>query len=209
MTTRRRLARLERLERLASRQPGYSCPEFFIAPELARAIVDTYGRLSDLLSRHSWREIPGMEQIFGSPDPAAEDKAAAQLAELLRDIRCPPDYWKKQADTDRRLKYEEAMRPSMSGDQAAQMRARLIVFAGTPVGAVWRRMVDLSQGELTRAEQAELDELHRRYPGMPLYDPNYESDRFFSRVLRQHGHKDTVSWDDFEFALWQRVQRHR
>jgi hypothetical protein len=47
MTTRRRLARLERLERL---QPSPSCPEFIIAPERAQAIIAAYGCLEELLA---------------------------------------------------------------------------------------------------------------------------------------------------------------
>jgi len=87
MTTRRRLARLERLERL---QPAPSCPGFIIAPERAQAIIAAYGCLEDLLGRHLWRGVPNSEQYFGLPDPAAEEETAARLAELLRDVRCPP-----------------------------------------------------------------------------------------------------------------------
>jgi hypothetical protein len=99
MTTRRLLERLERLERL---QPTPSCPWFIIAPERAQAIIAAYDCLGNLLSRHLWRGIPAFEEIVGLPDPAAAEEAAARLAELVRDVRCPPNYWAKQADTDRR-----------------------------------------------------------------------------------------------------------
>ena len=90
MTTRRRLARLERLERL---HPAPPCPDFIIAPERAQAIIAAYDCLG-------WPGNP--DDPFGPPDPAAEEETATRLAELLRDARCPPDYWAKQADTDRR-----------------------------------------------------------------------------------------------------------
>ena len=79
MTTRRRLARLERLERL---QPTPSCPWFIIAPERAQAIIAAYNRLG-------WSGNP--DDPFGPPDPAVEEETAARLAELLREVRCPPD----------------------------------------------------------------------------------------------------------------------
>jgi hypothetical protein len=50
MTTRGRLARLERLERLKwTNESDHSCPGFVIVPEIARAIRDEYNRLHELL----------------------------------------------------------------------------------------------------------------------------------------------------------------
>jgi hypothetical protein len=137
MTTRRRLARLERLERL---QPTPSCPEFIIAPERAQAIIAAYDCLGGLLFRHLWCGIP--DHPFGLPDPAAEEETAARLAELLRDVRCPPDYWAKQADADRResnLITRTGVRSRVT--KPSQLRARMIVFQGSPDGAAWRRMM--------------------------------------------------------------------
>ncbi len=104
MSTRARLARVERLERFErASQPDHSCPDFVIAPELARAIVDDYERLKGLLRRAGWLAIsPEFAQWTERPDPAAEEEVAARLAGHLRNINCPPDYWAKQADTDRK-----------------------------------------------------------------------------------------------------------
>jgi hypothetical protein len=59
MSTRGRLARLERLERQVqltqASRPDVSCPEFVIAPEVARAIVEAHERLDDQVSSNWWR----------------------------------------------------------------------------------------------------------------------------------------------------------
>ncbi len=183
MNTRARLARLARLERLerASR-PDLSCPDFVIAPELARAIVEDYERLKDLLGGANWLAIsPEFAQRTERPDPAAEEAVATRLAGHLRGLHCPPDYGANQADADRKnvQRFFTGNEPLASCEEAVQLRARLIVFGGSPEGAAWRRMMELSYRKRTRAEQAELDELRRRYPGMPLkdYQPFYENDR--------------------------------
>jgi len=207
MTTRRRLARLERLERL---QPAPSCPGFIIAPERAQAIIAAYGCLEDLLGRHLWRGVPNSEQYFGLPDPAAEEETAARLAELLRDVRCPPDYWAKQADADRRdiQSYYQDL-DSISSDQAVQLKARVIVFQGSPDGAAWRRMMHLTDRRLTPAGQAELADLHRRYPGMPLKDHDSEYLRKLKDQAREfRRNAEPIEWEDdgwYSSAVWNLV----
>lgn len=218
MRTRARLARLERLKRLmrASR-PDHACPDFVIAPELARAIVEDYGRLKDLLGRSRWMGFPELTKSTPKPDPVAEEEVAARVAGHLRAVRCPPDYWANQADTDRRL--TDPLEPTVSGDALVQVKARLIVFGGSPEGAAWRRMMELHYRRRTRAEQAERDQLHRRYPAMPLksYNPFYESDRstfealdevrrkFEGQSIRAADH----DWYRTENALWKRVEPYR
>jgi hypothetical protein len=214
MTTRGRLARLERLERLKrTNEPDHSCPGFVIVPEIARAIRDEYNRLHELLWR--WELLPFP---FGEkPDPKAEEEAAARLAEFVRNIDCPTDYWAKQADTDRRLS-DINQKPPLSNDALAQVEARLIVFDGSPDGAAWRRMMDLSYRTRSLDEQAELDELQRRYPGMPLkhYDLMYE----IARELEDKGRNLATDplkrtkpfescWHRTANALWKRVQPYR
>jgi hypothetical protein len=225
MSTRARLARLERLKRLerASR-PDHACPTFVIAPELARAIVDDYERLKGLLGRARWLAIsPVFAQITPKLDPAAEEQVAARLAEHLRDVRCPPDYWANRADADRKdiERFFSGSEPLASCDEAVQLRARLIVFGGSPEGAAWRTMMELHYRKRTRAEQAELDQLHRRYPGMPLksYHPFYESDRAMFEVLDgarrkfeglpQSTRPAEHDWYGTENALWRRVDQYR
>jgi hypothetical protein len=217
------LARLQRLERLKRRsQPDDSCPDFVIAPEVARAIVDDYDCLTRLLSP-LWAFMNRMLKKYGGtpgpePDPAAEEEAAARLAGHLREIHCPPDYWAKQADTDRKKlrDFSNSVEPSASGDEGVQLRARLIVFDGSPDGAAWRRMMELSYRKRTCAQQAELDELHRRYPGMPLkdYNPMYETIRHMEEVTRKDraeksSEQEAFTGHGFDDALWKRVQRYR
>jgi hypothetical protein len=202
MTTRRRLARLERLERL---HPAPSCPDFIIAFERAQAIIAAYGRLG-------WSGNPN--DPFGLPDPAAQEETAARLAELLRDVRCPPDYWTKQADTDRRdIQSYYQDRGSISSDEAVQLRARVIVFEGSPDGAAWRRMMHLTDSHRTPAGQAELDDLHRRYPGMPLEAHDSECVRRWkdsARKLRRNPEpieREDDGW--YSAPLWKLVQQYR
>ena len=139
MSTRGRLARLERLERQAelkrASRPDVSCPEFVIAPEVARAIVDAYERLEELLSIHSSNDFYTMLNKYGGkgeafmierPDVPAEEEAAARLAAHLQNVLCPPEYWAKQADTDRRLR-DVANQPSLSDEDLVEVKARLIV----------------------------------------------------------------------------------
>jgi hypothetical protein len=208
MTTRRRRARLERLERL---QPAPSCPEFIIAPERAQAIIAAYTDLGRLLFRHLWCGIP--EHPFGLPDPAAEEETAARLAELLRDVRCPPDYWAKQADADRRdIESYYCDRGSISSDEAVQLRARVIIFQGSPSGAAWRRMMHLTDRHLTPAGQAELADLHRRYPGMPLKDHDPECMRRWKKSMREFDRNaEPIEREDnsTENVLWNIVQQYR
>ncbi len=219
MSTRARLARLERLKRLkqASR-PDHVCPTFVIAPELARAIVDDYERLKDLLGRRTCISYPELAKFLPRPDPAAEEEVAARLAGHLRGIHCPPDYWANQADTDRRLT-DDLQKPFVLSDALVQVKARLIVFGGSPEGAAWRRMMELHYRKRTRAEQAELDQLHQRYPAMPLksYNLFYESDRktfealdevrrkFEGQSIRAAEH----DWYRTQNALWKRVDPYR
>ncbi len=215
MSTRTRLARLERLERLKRRSaPDHSfpsCPGFVIAPKVAEEIIDDYQYLEGALS-------PFRSLSIEKPDRGAEEKAVARLAEHLRGIPCPPDYWRNQADTDRRFTEEE---DGQVWDQYAQAKARLIVFAGSPDGAAWRRMMDLmdvSDKRRTRAEQAELDELHRRYPGMPLkdYHPFHETYRVCKESIREAAANGQIelpepmgSYYSNENALWELVDRYR
>jgi hypothetical protein len=216
MSYRANLARLKRLERqmrlVRAGVPDLSCPEFVIAPELARAIVDAHTRLHELLSRQRAHSALGHFGGLEKPDPAAEDEAAACLAELLLDVRCPADYWAKQADTDRRL-WENGIDQSVQAVELFPVRARLIVFDGSSVGAVWRRMMELSYRTRTPAQQAELDELTRSYPGMPLehYSRWYEKIRNMEEMVRKAngGSHRLSSWYEFEEALWKRVQRCR
>jgi hypothetical protein len=210
MNTRTRLARLKRLERIEglerAGQPDYSCPGFVIAPKVALEIVDDYQYLEQAVC-----EI-GLD--LREPDPAAEEQAAARLAENLRGIQCPPDYWRNQADADLRF-LEGSGRP---WDHYAQVKARRIVFEASPDGAAWRRMMDLSDRKRTRAEQAELDQLHLRYPGMPLkdYNPFYEFNRGFEASIREavaNGSmeltKPIANCYSTEIAVWNRVDRYR
>jgi hypothetical protein len=98
----------------------------------------------------------------------------------------PPDYWAKQADTDRRdiqSYYDD--RGSISSDEAVQLRARVIVFEGSPEGAAWRRMMYLTDTYLSPAGQAELADLHRRYPGMPLKDHDSPYARYCKDKARE------------------------
>jgi hypothetical protein len=224
MSNRGNLARLKRLERQMQLEragvPDLSCPGFVIAPELARAIVEAHTRLDELLShRRLYNSQFASLGQFERPDPAAEEGAAARLAELLRDVHCPPDYWAKQADTDRRLR-DAGNEPPVQSDGLTQVKARLIVFDGSPGGAAWRRIMDLSYGKRSRAEQAELDELHRRYPGMPLkhYVSWYEERREWEEVMRDLKERfppiggrpsESNTWYEREEALWKRVQRYQ
>jgi hypothetical protein len=211
MSTRTRLARLERLERSKGRsQSDYTCPGFVIAPKVAREIVDDYQRLDDAISNSRLRRWFPTEE----PDPAAEERAAARLAEHLQTIQCPPDYWRNQADTDRRF-LEGGGRV---WDEYAQVKARQIVFDGSPDGVAWRRLMDLSYRKRTRAEQAELDQLHRRYPGMPLkdYNPFYETLRASEESIREAAANGLIeltepieSYYKNKNALWERVDRYR
>jgi hypothetical protein len=152
MSRRGLLARLERLERQVqlkqASRPDVSCPEFVIAPQVARAIVDAYERLRELLSRHRWHSFLSRLPKYGRncedierPDIPAEEEVAACLAEHLRNVLCPPNYWAKQADTDRRLRDEQ---PSLSDRELVEVKARLIVFDASPDGAAWHKMMYLS-----------------------------------------------------------------
>jgi hypothetical protein len=215
MSTRARLRRLERLKRLKrARRPDYSCPAFVIAPELARAIVEDYKRLKDLLGRRRLLAIsPVFAQFTKKPDPAAEEEVAARLAGHLRGIRCPPDYWANQADTDRKdvQRFFTGNEPLASCDEAIELQARLIVFGGSPDGALWRTMMGLHYRRRTRAQQAELDQPHRRYPGMPLkhYDPQYETTRHLEEIIRERRGKDRFTWHGYEDAIWKCVERRQ
>jgi hypothetical protein len=168
MSTRARLRRLERLERLGrASQPDHSCPDLVIAPELARAIVEDYKRLKDLLGRGRWLAIsPVFAQSTETLDPAAEEEAAARLAAHLRGLHCPPEYWANQADTDRKdfERFSYGNEPLSAREEGVQLLARMIVFEGSPEGAAWRRMMHLHYRKRTRAQQAELDQLHRATP---------------------------------------------
>jgi hypothetical protein len=214
MSYRANLARLKRLERqmqlARATVPDLSCSEFVIAPELARAIIDAHTRLHELLSSQHAYSVLGRFGGPEKPDPAAEEEAAARLAELLLDVRCPADYWAKQADTDRRL-WEDDI--DHSADELDPVRARLIVFEGSSVGAVWRRMMELSYRPRTPAQQAELVELTRSYPGMPLEHHSrwYEEIRNMEEIVRKaSGGSDGLSTRyEFEETLWKRVQRYR
>ena len=77
--------------------------------------------------------------------------------------------------------YANPNQPSLSDEELVEVKARLIVFDASPDGAAWRKMMHLSHKTRTRADQAELDELNRHYPGMPLkhYASWYEETRFW------------------------------
>jgi hypothetical protein len=100
------------------------------------------------------------------------------------------------------------------------------VFDASPDGAAWWRMKHLSYGKPTPAQQAELDQLRRRYPGMPLESHDggsYEWSRFMKEKLREHVANGLIeprepvdhNWcnEDTRYndekALWQRVERYR
>jgi hypothetical protein len=157
--TRSRLRRLERLERLEqsrqSERPSTGT-EFYIDPTLARTILEDYQRLRCNFSGHP------------KPLPGEVEEAAARLAASLRGVRCPDDYWAKQADTDRRLLNDLGFKTTLSEAEELQLKARMIVFDSSPDGAAWRRMFQLTYRKRNAAENAEFDELNRRYPGMPL-----------------------------------------
>jgi hypothetical protein len=113
-----------------------------------------------------------------------------------------------------------------SGGEDILISARLIVFNASPDGAAWWRMKHLSYGKPTPAQQAELDQLRRRYPGMPLESHDgglYEWSRFVDEKVREHVANGLIdpsqggdhNWYDEDTmyndqkALWQRVERYR
>jgi hypothetical protein len=149
-----------------------------------------------------WKDI-----IIEAPDIPAEEEAAARLAERLRNVHCPPNYWAKQADTDRRLRDEQS---SLSDRELVEVKARLIVFDASPDGAAWRKMMYLSRKTRTPADQAELDELNRHYPGMPLthYAAWYKN-HYFEEQARKWDGGARSNWYKSEEALWTQVQRYR
>jgi hypothetical protein len=79
-------------------------------------------------------------------------------------------------------------------------------------------MMDLSHRKRSLAERAELDELPRRYPGMPLkdYNPHYEFCRWCNESVREAAANGLIqltkpkeSYYSTENAGWELVDRCR
>jgi hypothetical protein len=156
---------------------------FTIEPSLAKAIRDDYERQIKL-----FRKEVGPSENGGPPSASElEEKLMleARIADRASKISCPPGYGVKEYVADsgriRDLSYKRSW-PSSCGTlneaddaEEAQLRARIVVYEGSPEGRGRQRIFGLSLKSfapgLSAAEQNEYDSLKLLYPDPPP-DPN-------------------------------------
>jgi hypothetical protein len=182
MSTRRLLARLDRLEKMP--KPTVLPGDFRIDPALAKALRDDQLRVAEL--RHSRGE-----------DSAPSEEEALLLARIDRmadTIVCPPSYGAWQARKDATLLYYPTVlasySPALAPNDAvkAQLAARVAAFDRTPEARARCRIGELLEKQMYRiphgleaADQSELDHLRSLYPDLP-WDPDNLLDQIGIRM---------------------------
>jgi hypothetical protein len=179
MSMRRFRARLDRLEKMAKARDG----GFTVDPVLAGAVRE----LNDLLGSR--------DDLPGQPQSERENQLHARIVERAKAIGCPAGYGAEQARKDghrleallskRRSPRRRGGPPrnSLSAAEYAE-EARLTwcieAFDQSPEGRARERIAELESksfsaryggGEVSAAEQTELDHLRTLYPDLPL-DPD-------------------------------------
>jgi hypothetical protein len=189
MSTRRLLARLDRLEKMP--KPIVVGGDFRIDPALAKALRDEQRRFDELSNARQDQmlcdvvaDIPGHDA-----GPSEEESMlSARIDRLLDTIVCPPSYgaWQARKDVELLLRrYDKPPQTAAEDAEHAQLTARVVAFRRTPEGRCRDRIGDLNLKKmfsfrrgLSAAEQNELDHLRTLYPDLPL-DP----DIFMHQVL--------------------------
>ena len=186
MSTRRLLARLDRLEKMPKPVPG----AFRIDPALAKALRDDQRRFDELWQARKnqnflLNETPGNggHQIAPSEEEAM---LRARIDRMLDTIVCPPSYGAWQAKKDRYIRDFHYKDPRSAAEDAehAQLTARVLAFSRTPEGRArdriaelrWKKVLLMRSGGISAEEQSELDNLQTLYPDLPL-DPDNIRDR--------------------------------
>jgi hypothetical protein len=145
MSTRRLLARLDRLEKMPKPVPG----TFRIDPALAKALRDDERRFDELLQARKKQyfllnETPGNggQQIAPSEEEAM---LRARIDRMLDTIVCPPSYGAWQAKKDRYIRDFHYKDPRSAAEDAehAQLTARVLAFSRTPEGRARDRIAVL------------------------------------------------------------------
>jgi hypothetical protein len=189
MSTRRLLARLDRLEKMPKPVPG----TFRIDPALAKALRNDQRRFDELwkarYDQNNLNETPGNggQQIAPSEEEAM---LRARIDRMLDTIVCPPSYGAWQAKKDRYIRDFHYKDPRSAAEDAehAQLTARVLAFSRTPEGRGRDRIAELDLkglpilgNRLGAEEQNELDHLRTLYPDLPL-DPDNIFDQMLIRM---------------------------
>jgi hypothetical protein len=189
MSTRRLLARLDRLEKMPKPVPG----AFRVDPALAKALRNDQRRFDELwkarYDQNNLNETPGNggQQIAPSEEEAM---LRARIDRMLDTIVCPPSYGAWQAKKDRYIRDFHYKDPRSAAEDAehAQLTARVLAFSRTPEGRGRDRIAELDLkglpilgNRLGAEEQNELDHLRTLYPDLPL-DPDNIFDQMLIRM---------------------------
>jgi hypothetical protein len=197
MSTRRLLARLDRLEKMPKPVPG----TFRIEPALAKALRDDQRRFDEL-----WQARKNQNFLLNeTPGNGGHQIAPSEEEAMLRDridrmldtVVCPPSYGARQAKKDKFLIHSPLRESRSAAEDAeqAQLTARVLAFSRTPEGRArdriaelgWKRLESLEtfRNGLRAADQSELDQLQTLYPDLPL-DPDNPLDQV---LIRMNEHK--------------------
>jgi hypothetical protein len=195
MSTRRLLARLDRLEKMAKPDPG----AFRIDPALAKALRDDQRRFDELWKARKnqnflLNETPGNDGYQVAPSEE-ESLLRARIDRMVDTIVCPPSYGAWQAKKDRYLRDWHFKDPRSAAEDAghAQLTARVLAFSRTPEGRArdriaelgWKQTLLMCSGGLGAEELSELDHLQTLYPALPL-DPDNLMDQI---LIKRNEHE--------------------
>jgi hypothetical protein len=182
MSTRRLLARLDRLEKMPKPVPG----AFRIDPALAKALRDDQRRFDELWkARYDQNSLNETSGDGGHQIAPSEEEALlrARIDRMVDTIVCPPSYGAWQARKDKFLTNSRLIESRSAAEDAeqAQLTARVLAFSRTPEGRGRDRIaklrgkrlesLEIFRNGLRAADQSELDHLLVLYPDLPL-DPD-------------------------------------
>jgi hypothetical protein len=194
MSTRRLLARLDRLEKMPKPDPG----TFRIDPALAKALRDDQRRFDELLQERKnqnflLNETPGNGGYQVAPSEE-ESLLRARIDHMLDTIVRPPSYGAWQAKKDKSLIKSPLCEYRSAAEDAeqAQLTARVLAFSRTPEGRArdriaelrWKQTLLMFSGGLSAKELSELDHLQTLYPDLPL-DPDDPLDQLLITIREQ------------------------
>jgi hypothetical protein len=147
MSTRRLLARLDRLEKMPKPVPG----AFRIDPALAKALRDDQRRFDEL-----WQARKNQNFLLNeTPGNGGHQIAPSEEEAMLRDridrmldtVVCPPSYGARQAKKDKFLIHSPLRESRSAAEDAeqAQLTARVLAFSRTPEGRARGRIAELGR----------------------------------------------------------------
>jgi hypothetical protein len=198
MSTRRLLARLDRLEKMPKPDPG----AFRIDPALAKALRADQRRFDELLQERKnqnflLNETPGNggHQVAPSEEEAL---LRARIDRMVDTIVCPPSYgaWQAKKDRYRRDWHYKDPRSAAEDAEHAQLTARVLAFSRTSEGRArdriaelrWKQTLLMCSGGLSAEELSELDHLQTLYPALPL-DPDNLKDQILIKMNEHEAKK--------------------